>query len=78
MLRALEAETTVLHGHRIEIFDPELPEGRPARVLIVLEEEQLTKRPFRQVLGDYAGGQLFRSAEEVEAYVRTERDSWDR
>jgi hypothetical protein len=78
MALALQVKTTVLPGHRIAVCAPQLPEGRSATVLILLEEETIPKRPFREVLGDYAGGQLFQSAEEVEAYLRAERDSWDR
>jgi hypothetical protein len=76
--RTIQLRTTVLPGNRIEIHAPELPEGSTATVLITIAEEEMSKRPFRQVLGDYAGGQLFKSAEEVDAYLRAERDSWDR
>ncbi len=78
MLHTIEVETTVLPGHRIEICAPELPEGRSATVRITLGDEGAPKRPFREVLGSYSGGELFRTAEEVDAYVRSERDSWDR
>ncbi len=71
-------KTKILPGRRIEIQSPELPEGRSATVFVVLDEEEMPKRPLREVLGDYPGGQLFKSAEEVDAYLRTERDSWDK
>lgn len=74
---ALQIVTKVLPGHRIEIQTPELPEGRSATVFIVLDEEKGLKRPLREVLGNYPGGTLFRSAEEVDAHLRAERDSWD-
>jgi hypothetical protein len=77
MSPALQVKTKVLPGHRIEIQTPELPEGRSATVFIVLDEEEGTKRPLREVLGDYPGGTLFQSAEQVDAYLRAERDSWD-
>jgi hypothetical protein len=70
-------ETTVLPGNRIELHVPELPVGRKVTVLLLLEDSELPKRPVFEVLGDYAGGQLFRSAEEVDEYLRNERDSWD-
>jgi hypothetical protein len=41
-------------------------------------EKGVVKRPFRQVLGDYRGKQLFSTAEEVEEYIQTERNSWDK
>lgn len=77
MSLALQVKTKILPGHRIEIRIPELPEGRSATVFIVLDEEEGPKRPLREVLGNYPGGTLFRSAEEVDAYLRAERDSWD-
>jgi hypothetical protein len=63
-------------GHRIEIEAPELPVGQEAKVLITVDEPPITRRPLSEVMGDYRGGRLFRSAEEVDAYLREERDSW--
>jgi hypothetical protein len=74
----MQITTTVLPGHRIEIEAPELPVGAKATVLILWEEQPPRKRPLHEVLADYPGGQLFKSAEEVEAYLREERDSWER
>lgn len=74
----VQVKTTVLPGHRIEVQAPELPEGRPATVLIVVEDAAMPKRRLRDVLAGYGGGQAFGSAEEVDAYLREERDSWDR
>ena len=74
---ALQVRTTVLPGHRIEIAAPELPEGRTAMVFVVLEEAERVKRPLGEVLAGYPGGQLFRSAEQVADYLRTERGSWE-
>ncbi len=74
---ALQVQTTILPGHRIEIQAPELPEGRIATVLVFVDEVPLPKRRLRDILADYPGGQLFRSAEEVDDYLRAERESWD-
>jgi hypothetical protein len=73
----LQVQTTILPGHRIEIQAPELPEGRSATVLVLVEEEGRPKRRLSEVLAGYSGGQLFRSAEEVDAYLRAEREAWD-
>jgi hypothetical protein len=78
MSTALQVKTTVLPGHRIEIQVPELLIGQGATVFIVVDEEQPRKRPLNEVLGDYPGGKLFQSAEEVDAYLREERASWDK
>jgi hypothetical protein len=77
MSRTIQVETTILPGHRIEICAPELPEGRAATVLITLDEEEMSKRRFQDVLADYPGRQLFQTAEQIDAYLHSERESWD-
>src|SRR5262249_13843699 len=42
MLVKLEFETTVLPGNRIVVSSPQLPEGKPAKVVITVEEPQPT------------------------------------
>jgi hypothetical protein len=44
MQTALRIETTVLPGHRLEISDPELPEGAKVEVIIVLPEKPEPRR----------------------------------
>jgi hypothetical protein len=77
MSLAVHLRTTILPGHRIEISAPELPEGRAANVFVLLEEPEVVKRPLWEVLGDYPGGQVFQSAEQVDAYLKAERESWE-
>ena len=77
MSHAFQVMTTVLPGHRIEICAPELPVGKTATVFIVLNGGEMPKRPLHQVLAGYPGGQLFKSAEEVDAYLKAERDAWE-
>jgi hypothetical protein len=77
MQTAIQLRTTILPGHRVEVSAPELPEGRGATVVILLDDPSPPKRRLSEVLGNYPGGELFRSAEEVDAYLRAERDSWD-
>jgi hypothetical protein len=74
---ALQFHTRVLPGHRIELTAPDLPEGSQATVFVVLTEAPAPKRRLSEVLAGYPGGQLFRTAEEVDAYLRAERDAWD-
>jgi hypothetical protein len=71
----LEVKTRILAGGRVEIPSTGLPEGSEATVRIVVEEAQ-PKRKLSEILADYPGGQLFKSAEEVDRYIREERDSW--
>jgi hypothetical protein len=44
---------------------------RPAEV------EEQEKRPLSEVLGDYPGGEVFQTAEQVDAYLEEERESWE-
>lgn len=71
-------QTVILPGGRIELQDDRLPEGLPVEVVVTIKDVAARpKRRLNDVLRDYPGGQLFRTAEEVDAYLREERDSWD-
>jgi len=68
-----------LPGDRIELTDPELPCGQSVDVFVLLPEGPATARPSAiDVLAQAPGGRLFKTAEEVDTYLREERDSWDR
>jgi hypothetical protein len=75
MAASFEIQTTVLPGHRIEVTAPHLKEGEQVTV-VLLSSAGPAKRRLCEILADYAGGELFRSAEEVDAYLRAERESW--
>ena len=77
MSLTLQIPTTILPGNRIEIQAPELLEGRQATVFVLMDEVALPKRKLSDILASYPGGQLFRSAEEVDAFLKEERESWD-
>jgi hypothetical protein len=77
MSPSFEIQTRVLPGHRIEVEAPHIPEGQEVTV-VVLTNASPPKRRLSEILADYQGGQLFRSADEVDAYLRAERDSWDK
>ncbi|MFO0927621.1 MAG: hypothetical protein U0736_11370 [Gemmataceae bacterium] len=74
---SLHFQTRILPGHRIELTSPDLPEGSMATVLVVVPDPDSPKRSLADILAGYPGGQLFRTAEEVDAYLRAERDAWD-
>jgi hypothetical protein len=72
----IEVKTRILPGGRIEIQSPGLLEGHEAEVQIrVLDGPP--KRRISEILAHYPGGQLFRSAEEVDRYLKEEHDSWE-
>jgi len=70
--------TTVLRDGRIEIHAPEFAEGQVVDVVIQSRPEHDRNRSVFEILADYPGHVMFESAEEVDAYIRTERDSWER
>ena len=73
----LEVKTRILPGGRIEIPSTGLPEGREAIVRIVVEEEPpREKKSLLENLGGYKGGRLFKTAAEVDQYIKEERESW--
>jgi hypothetical protein len=45
MRAALRLETTVLPGHRLEVSDPELPDGATVEVIVVLPEQSSQSAP---------------------------------
>jgi hypothetical protein len=79
MANAVHIKTTILPGGKIEISAPELPSGKQADVFVVIEGEEPTKkRHALDILAEFPGHRLFQTAEEVDAYIREERDSWER
>ena len=79
MTNAVHIKTTILPGGKIEISAPELPSGKQADVFVVIEsEEPAKKRRALDILAEAPGHRLFQTAEEVDAYIREERDSWER
>lgn len=79
MQTAITIRTTVQSGGRIEVVAPDLPAGQTVDVVIQLEQPAADKRPsVLDVLAACEGHRIFKSAAEVDAYLREERDSWDR
>ena len=76
----ISLETTVLPDGRIELRAPEFVPGQHATVVIRIDEEEPAKMTITERLAqaNYRGGSLFKTAEEVDAYIREERESWER
>ena len=75
MHKTLHIRTTVLPGGRIEIVDQELPVGES--VSVVVHSSVAKRRSAVEILKEATGQRLFKRAEEVEAYLKDERASWD-
>jgi hypothetical protein len=79
MAAPIQVEATVSPEGKIKISVPELAPGQRVRVSIQPEEIPAEeKRPAIEILREAPGQQLFKTAEVVDAYIREERDSWDR
>jgi hypothetical protein len=79
MSTAIQREATVTPAGTIEIAVPELQPGQRVHVSIEPDTtEHVEKRPAIEILREARGHQLFKTAEEVDAYINEERDSWDR
>ena len=76
MQKALHIKATVQPGGKIEIIDRQLPVGKTVEVM-VWPSEGTSSQSARQIIEQAPGGLLFKTAEEVEAYIREERASWD-
>lgn len=76
MLQAIKEQVTVKKGGLIELsLHPELPVGTQAEVFIVLKE--IKKKPVSLISFIGKGKGCFKTAEEVDNYIRKERDSWE-
>jgi hypothetical protein len=76
---------TVIHTHAIvgpdgtiEIRAPERAPGQEVEVTVEVQTNNEAKRHVIDILRDLPGHLHFQTAEEVDAYIREERDSWDR
>ena len=79
MATAIHREAVVGPDGKIEITAPELVPGQLVNVTIEAVETQPTgKRRAIDILADAPGHLMFNTADEVDAYIREERDSWDR
>src|SRR5689334_9486840 len=78
MTPELTVTTTVLPGGQIEISAPELIPGEQVTVIVKIDEPEKMTITERLARAKYQGGSLFKTAEEVDAYIREERDSWER
>lgn len=78
MQPALHITTKVLPGNKIEVEIPEAQVGDSVDVFVVLPEKAETKkRSAVDILNELPGRQLFKTAEEVDKYLKEERESWD-
>ena len=78
MATEVRVRTIVFPGGKIEISTPELIPGQHATVVVTIEDNEPAQQSHViDILTALPGHQLFHSAEEVDAYIHEERDSWE-
>ncbi|HEY2292554.1 MAG TPA: hypothetical protein VGM86_17785 [Thermoanaerobaculia bacterium] len=76
MTQTIREHITVEQEGVIEIHNPALSVGTKAEVIIHVEQPPVEERPLVSFLGQGKG--CFKDAAEVDAFLRAERESWER
>lgn len=78
MQPAIKVTAVVQPGGKIEVTAPELESGDTVEIIILGPEKgRATKRSALDILAEAPGHRLFKTADEVDSYVREERDAWE-
>ena len=77
MQKVLHIRTTVLPGGKVEIFSQELPVGEDVDV-VVSSAPPSERRSAVDILNEAPGGLVFKTAADVAAYLKEEKESWGR
>ena len=77
MQRVLHQKATVRPGGKLEIASEELEAGRTVDVVVLHESSATRGRSIMEILNSGPQQRLFRTAEEVKAYMDDEKASWD-
>ena len=78
MISGIKLKTTVKSGGVVEIYSDELPEGATVEVIVLVapaEETAADARKLSSFIGAAKGN--FSTVEEVDQFVRQEREAWD-
>lgn len=74
----VRAKTIVQPGGQVIVTDPSLHLGETVEVLILLPvKHDENYRPAIDIIRELEGHHLFQNADEVDRYLREERESWD-
>jgi hypothetical protein len=76
MTQAIREHVKVEQEGKIEIHNPALSVGTMAEVIVLVEQPPVEEQPLVSFLGRGKG--CFTDAAEVDAFLRAERESWDR
>jgi hypothetical protein len=80
MVRAIKEQVTILPGGLIEIRRPDLPPGVTVEVIVMIEEASRARSVGVNALSSLFGAvrNCFGSGPEADAFLRAERDAWER
>jgi hypothetical protein len=77
MQSAIKVTAVVQPGGKIEVTAPELESGGTVEIIILgPEKNRVAKRSALDILAEAPGHRLFKTTEEVDSYMREERDAW--
>ncbi len=77
MQKVFHQKVTVQQGGKVEVVSPELEVGQIVDV-VVLRSSLAERRSAVDILAEASGQRLFKTAKEVDDYLKEERASWDR
>ena len=77
MQEALRIRTTVQPGGKVEIVDQNLPVGEDVDV-VVSPAPARDRRSAVDILDEAPGGLVFKTAADVAAYLKEEKEAWGR
>ena len=78
MQKTIHQRTTVKPGGKIEITNPDLEPGQDVEIIIRPAPPPSQRRSIVDILAEAPGHRLFKTAKEVDDYIKEERASWDR
>lgn len=76
MLQAIRERVTIKPGGLLQVRRPDLPSGVEADVIIMIEQPGHASECLASFVGKGKG--CFKSVEDVDAFIRNERDSWSK
>lgn len=77
MQKAIYLKATVLPEGKIEIEDTGLQEGESVDVIVMRSEKTAPRRSALDIFKEEPRQSIFKSADDVEEYLKSERASWD-
>ena len=75
MVAAVRQRVTVQPGGVVEVRSPELAPGAQADVIVLVEQGTGPDAPLSAIIGQAKG--CYADANEVDAFIRGERDAWE-